>query len=467
MNFLPSLPFAHALLARQDLPIPAWLFAWGASTVLIVSFVVLSLAWKTPRFEHERWRPLPGAFWRVLLSLPTQVICGAIGVALLGGAIYAGLRGTEAPDRNLALTFFFVTAFLGFPALSVLLGDVFRPFNPWRALGRACGAGFTVVAGQHSARLRYPEWLGRWPAAAGLVAFVWLEIVYGSSGGVAVGLAPHPAAIAALAYSAYTLAMMALFGVEKWCERGEIFSVYFGMFAQLGIFEAREGRLGRRRPFSAATGWAKVPGSLAMVVGSIGTTSFDGAQEGVLKGAIEDTFSRLADAGMNLTSALRLTDSLFIAVCLAAITLVYLIGVRGMRTIPGAPSFQALRSGFAHTLIPIAFAYLLAHYFSLFVFQEQAQFTYLLSDPLGTGTTDLFGTASGGIDFRVLSANAIWYVQVGALVVGHVAGLTLAHDRAVVYWGDYREATRSQYWMLAVMVAFTCFGLYLLSVSNQ
>ena len=152
--------------------------------------------------------------------------------------------------------------------------------------------------------------------------------------------------------------------------------------------------------------------------------------------------------------------------CFAGVGLVYTLGVRGMRTIRGAPSLATLRTGFAHTLIPIALAYLVAHYFSLFVFQEQAQFTYLLSDPLGTASTDLFGTASGGIDFRLLSANAIWYVQVGALVVGHVLGLTLAHDRALVYWPDYRQAARSQYWMLAVMVAFTCFGLYLLSAGN-
>jgi len=137
-----------------------------------------------------------------------------------------------------------------------------------------------------------------------------------------------------------------------------------------------------------------------------------------------------------------------------------------MSTVSGGPPLSKLRTGFAHTLIPIAFAYLVAHYFSLFVFQEQAQFTYLLSDPLGTATTDLFGTASAGVDYNVLSANAIWYVQVAALVIGHVAGLTLAHDRATAYWGDYRQAARSQYWMLAVMVSFTCFGLYLLSVGN-
>jgi hypothetical protein len=238
------------------------------------------------------------------------------------------------------------------------------------------------------------------------------------------------------------------------------------MFSQLGCFGIEGGKLGRRRPLAAAAHWATVPGSAAVVIASIATTSFDGAQEGAFKSAIESSFDWLVDRGIDLTAALRLTDTLFIALCFAGVGLVYLLGVRGMRTIRGAPSLATLRAGFAHTLIPIALAYLVAHYFSLFVFQEQAQFTYLLSDPLGTGTTDLFGTASAGVDYKILSANAIWYVQVGALVVGHVLGLTLAHDRALVYWPDYRDASRSQYWMLAVMVAFTCFGLYLLSVSN-
>jgi len=460
------LPFAHALAARQDLQIPAWLFAWGASVVLIVSFFALSAAWRRPRFEEERWRSLGAGASAVLTSWATQALCGLLGVFLLGVAIYAGLRGTEAPDRNFALTFLFVTAWLGFPVLSALLGDVFRPFNPWRAVGRAAGAGFRAVAGQPSARLAYPETLGRWPAAIGLLAFVWLEVVYGTSGGVAVGLEPHTAGVAAIVYSAYTLAMMGLFGVERWCKTGEVFSVYFGMFARLGCFEVRDGRLGRRRPLAAAGRWAAVPGSAAVVIASIASTSFDGAQEGAFNAAIETVFGWFTGAGVGLTASLRLTDTVFMALCFAGVALVYELGVRGMRTVPGAPPLAKLRTGFAHTLIPIALAYLVAHYFSLFVFQEQAQFTYLLSDPLGTGTTDLFGTASSGIDFTVLSSNAIWYVQVGALLAGHVLALTLAHDRALAYWPNYRQATQSQYWMLAVMVAFTCFGLYLLSAAN-
>ncbi len=460
MSFLP---LAHALASRQDLPVPAWLFAWGASIVLVVSFFALAAGWRSPRFEQLHERPLGAGLSRVLLGLPTQALCGAIGVFLLGFAIYAGLEGTEAPDRNFILTFLFVTCWLGFPFFSAIFGDLFRPFNPWRAVGRAAGAGFRLIAGQRAAHASYPERLGRWPAAIGLLAVVWLEVVWGKGG---TGFTPETVATAALVYSGYTLAMMAVFGTEEWCERGEVFSVYFGMFGRLGIFGTRDGRLERRRPFSAATTWATIPGSAAVVIASISTTSFDGGQEGAFKDAIESLTDWIEGMGFSLATSLRLSATVFMLLCFLAVGLIYLLGVRGMRTVPGAPSAAKLRTGFAHTLIPIALAYLVAHYFSFFVFQEQAQFGYLLSDPLGTGTTDLFGTANWEVDYTILSANAIWYVQVASLIAGHVIGLMLAHDRALVYWPDYRNATASQYWMLAVMVAFTCFGLYLLSVAN-
>jgi hypothetical protein len=466
VSSLFALPFAHALVARQDLPIPAWLFAWAASIVLIVSFFALSAAWRKPRFEELHWRPFGERLSRAVTGLPLQVLCGATGVFLLGVAIYAGLEGTEAPDRNFALTFLFVTAWLGFPFFSAIFGDIFRPFNPWRAVGRAAGTGFQAIAGEGAHHLPYPRRLGRWPAAIGLLATVWLEVIYGGSGGVAIGLDPHACAVAACVYSGYTLAMMALFGVEEWCDHGEVFSVYFGMFSQLGFLAVRDGRVGRRRPLAAAGRWAVVPGSTAVVVASISSTSFDGGQDGAFKEILESVVGWVEGLGTSILTAERLTDTIFLLLFFAGVGLIFWLGLRGMRTVPGAPSLPRLRTAFAHTLIPIALAYLIAHYFSLFVFQEQAQFTYLLSDPLGTGHTDLFGTANAGIDFTVVSSNAIWYVQVGALVVGHVLGLTLAHDRALTIWPDYRRATASQYWMLAVMVTFTCFGLYLLSAGN-
>ena len=134
--------------------------------------------------------------------------------------------------------------------------------------------------------------------------------------------------------------MMALFGTEEWCARGEVFSVYFGMFSQLGCFGVEDGQLGRRRPLSAATHWATLPGSAAVVIASIATTSFDGAQEGAFKSAIESTFNWFVDRGVGLTTALRLTDTLFIVLCFAGVGLVYLLGVRGMRTSAALPRWR-------------------------------------------------------------------------------------------------------------------------------
>jgi hypothetical protein len=462
---MPEMATAHALVGKQDLPIPTWLFAWGASLVLIVSFALLSVSWKTPRLQEYRWRPAAGWISGLLLNPVTEVLAGLFGVVLLGTVVYSGLEGIEAPDRNFSLIFVFVTFWLGLVVLSVLLGDVFRAFNPWRAIGRAVGGAFRLVAGQSApAPLRYPERLGYWPAVAGIIAFVWLELIWGVSG-LSLSLRPEIVAQATLVYSAITFVAMALFGVEKWIERGEAFSVYFRMFAQLAPFEVRDGRLGLRKPLAGATSWGSVPGSLALVLTAIGATSYDGATEGALQTPIEKTFTFLHDAGIGIVAAHRVNGTVWLGIVIGVAALLFMLGIRGMHTVKGSPPVRELARSFAHTLIPIALAYLVAHYFTLVLWQEQAQFTYLLSDPLGEGS-DLFGTAGGGVDYGLIGANAVWYVQVGALVIGHVAALTLAHDRALALYGSTREAVRSQYWMLAVMVGFTCMGLYLLSEAN-
>jgi hypothetical protein len=457
----------HALVGRQDLPIPEWLFAWGASLVLIVSFVGLSLAWHRTRFEEDRWRPVRGWISTLLVNRVTDVLAGAFSVLMLVLVVWSGLEGTEAPDRNFSVTFVFITVWLGVVVLSVLFGDVFRAFNPWRAIARAVRGVFRLVAGQAPpAPLAYPERLGRWPAVAGILGFVWLELVYGASGAQAVGLTPQTVAVATLAYTALTFIGMALFGVEKWLERGEAFSVYFGMFASLAALEVRGRRLGARRALSAATRWVTMPGSIAMILLAIGATTFDGASEGALADPIQSTFDGFIDLGLGPVAALRLTNTVFLALSLAFVAGLFWAGIYGMHSVRGALSTGRLASLFAHAFIPIGLAYLVAHYFSLVVFQEQAQFTFLLSDPLGDGS-DLFGTAGSGIDYGVLSANAIWYVQVAALVVGHVVALVLGHDRALKIYGESRLAARSQYWMLALMVGFTSLGLWLLSQANQ
>ena len=147
--------------------------------------------------------------------------------------------------------------------------------------------------------------------------------------------------------------------------------------------------------------------------------------------------------------------------CVLLILGVYRVGILGVRSVSDRYSTSELSAQFAHTLVPIGFAYVLAHYFSLLLWQSQAM-AYLISDPLGDGS-NIFGTAGYQIDYHVISYAGIWYVQVAALLLGHVCALALAHDRALVLYEDPEQAVRSQYWMLAVMVAFTSFGLWLLS----
>ena len=458
----PDAASAHALVGRKDLPVPAWLFAWGASLVLIISFALLSVAWTRARLQREDWRPLPRWLSRAVVNRPMEVLCGAIGVGLFGVVIYAGFRGISDPTQNFSIVFVFYTFWLGLVLLSVLLGDVFRAFNPWRALGRLVSGGFRLVAGQSApVPFRYPDWLGRWPAVLGVLLFVWLELI--AAGGASPS--PHDVGVGTLIYSVITFVCMALFGVEEWIGRGETFGSYFGMFARLGPFEVRGRDLGVRKFLTGAPQWAAVPGAAALVLVSIAVTSFDGAQEGALAGAIRWTFERCSDLGLSLPDSFRVANTIWLLLVFAGVSVLYWLGINGMHTVRGSPPVKQLARSFAHTLIPIALAYLVAHYFSAFLYQEQAQFTYILSDPLGHGS-DLFGTAGGGINYGIVGSNTVWYVQVGALVIGHVVALTLAHDRALGVYDSVRNASRSQYFMLAVMVAFTCFGLFLLSQAN-
>lgn len=453
---------AHVLEVRRDLPLPEWLFGWGAAVVLVVSFILLALSWHVARFEDPHRRAAPAWLSRAIVNRGSEALAGAAGASLLALVIWCGLAGTQAPARNFAVTFVFVTTWLGGVVVSALCGDVLRALNPWRALaGVWTGAILLITRRRLRAPFTLPAEVGRWPAVIALVAFAWFYVIYGKMGFGASGVTPDAVALATLGYSAYTLLAMGLFGRKEWLDHGEAFSVYFGMFARLAPVEVREGRLGFRRPLTGLRSWADDRGSVALVLVTISITIFDSASEGVLQRHIASVVHRLVDLGCAPVTALRLGYSLYFGLVIVAVSLFFWAGVRGMRTVKTTLSTRRLASMLAPALVPIALGYLLAHYFSFFVFQIQGQFSYLLSDPLGSGS-DLFGTASGAIDYGVLSTNAIWYVMVASLLAGHLVALILAHDRAIAVLGD-ASAARSQYWMLGLTVGFTWVGLWLLA----
>jgi len=452
----PARAAAHGLVGRAYLPVPTWLFAWAAGAVLLVSFLALPRLWRTPRLEHaERTR---------LFALPRLLdpLCGALGIGMFTLVIAAGAAGSQIPAANLTPTAVFVLFWVAIPVLSALFGDVFRAFNPWRALARAAAGAATRLRGSARpipAPLPYPTWLGRWPAVAGIFAFGWLELVF-------VGR-EHPATLAvlALAYACLQLVGMACFGIERWNERGDAFAVAFNLFSRLSPFEYRSGALWRRPPLAALADLRPLAGTATLLCTMIGVTTFDGFLNGPIWRSASPSLQRaLRDLGFSGTAALELVLTFGLLASIAVCTALYRAGIAGMGIAGRAQPTRQLAGAFAHSLAPIAFGYLLAHYFSLLVTQGQAT-AYLISDPFGTGA-NLFGTASLKINYSLLGAAAIWYVQVGALLGGHVSGLFLAHDRALVLYRDPAAAAESQRWMLAVMVTFTCLGLWLLSAVN-
>ena len=453
---------AHGVQQRSDPPIPDWLFVWGAAIVLIVSFVALAVLWPTPRWQDDRWRPLPEPLGRLLGAGAIQVVCGAIGVAVFGLVVWAGLAGIQVVPSNFATIWVFVLFWVGLIPLSVVFGDVFHAFNPWRAMGRLVAwiAGL-VARGPLPAPLPYPERLGNWPAAIGIAAFGWLELA------APAGRSPQSVAIAALIYSALTFVAMALYGVDRWIQRGEAFSVYFNLFSRFSPFERRDGVVGIRKAFRGLTTLEVLPGTVALLAVLIGTVTLDGALNGPIEPFISldfrDFFNTL---GLSVTTATEVSRGVAMLIVIALIYGFYMAGIAGARSVGGGFSSQQLARAFVHSLIPIALVYNAAHYFSFLLYEGQ-RIGFLVSNPLGRDW-NVFGTADWGpADYTLLSVNTVWYIQVAFVVVGHVIALTLAHDRALAIYDNAKQAVRSQYWMLGVMVGFTGLALWLLSQAGE
>lgn len=457
---LPPAPAsAHGLVGKADLPLPTWLFAWAAAVVLVVSFAALGLLWPQPRLQQPRERRLiPLGWW-------ADVIGGIVGIAFFVLLVVSGFAGTEVPTANFAPTAVYVVFWVGLVVASMLFGDVFRLLSPWRALARATAWITSQTRRGNDEQslpepLAYPRWLGHWPAVLTIVAFAWLELVSVDRD------TPSLLATLALVYAALQLIGMSVWGIEPWSRRGDGFGVFFGLFARVAPFARRDGVLYLRRPLDGLPSLEVLPGTVALLCAMIGSTTFDGASGGPLWTDLAPHLQGVfADLGLSLTAAGEAAFTVGLIACIVLAALVYRIGVLGVRTVDRERSPRELSHAFAHTLVPIALAYALAHYASLLIYQGQAV-GFLLSDPLGDGS-NLLGTANWTIDYTVISATGIWYLQVIVIVLGHIGALVLAHDRALALYRGGRAAIRSQLWMLAVMVSFTCLALWLISAANR
>ncbi|WP_156754904.1 hypothetical protein [Actinokineospora pegani] len=398
----PGLVLAHGLGGRSDLPVPLWLALNAGAAAVLVSFVALTVLWRTPRLRGSAggrpvrlWVPRAG-----LKALGLVLLLGFLGVAWFGPAAH-----------NPAPAWFYVWFWVGLVPVSLLFGPVWRLANPLRTLASWLGR---VVPSRE-----LPERWGRWPAVVSLFAFLWLELASGFSDSLLA------VAVFVTAYSVVQVIAGAVCG-PGWFDRGDGFELYSTLIAGLAPWGRRDdGRLVLRNPLDGLTTLRALPGLTPFVLLVLGSTVFDG-----LTRLPVWTFTGSIAAGtLGLLGAVALTAGAYVGAI--ALTRPYLRR--------GVHPFDSL----AHTLVPIMVGYTVAHYFSFAVFEGQR----------GWGAS---------VDYTVLSAGVIAAVQIGGIVLGHVLAVTSAHDQSL---RDLRKGYErvGQYPVLALMVGYTAVGIALVS----
>ncbi|MYS32666.1 hypothetical protein K388_05337 [Streptomyces sp. KhCrAH-43] len=421
---------AHGIGAQHDLPLsPFYAFA-GAFAALFVSFLALGLLWSHSRFTGERaGRPLPAAVQRLADARATRVTARALGLAAALSVVLWLLLGPADPDRNPAPGAVYVLLWVGLVPASLLLGPVWRLLNPLRTLHLlVC----RVLRRDPETGRALPVRLGMWPAAAGLLAFTWLELV-----------APDPASPTALllflgVYAAVHLTGAAVYGA-RWFDHADAFEVYSGLLARLSPFGRRpaDGRLVVRSPFNGLDATPRLPGLVATVCVMLGSTAYDGFSDAPrwITTVQTSALGRTTTATLGLLAAVTLVATLY-ALCAGATRLVC-GGLRHPLT------------AFAHSLVPIALGYLVAHYFTLFA--TEGPHTLALAS----------GADRPAVPEPPLGPGGVATLQVLAIVTGHVLGVIAAHDRSVRLMPP-RRAVIGQLPLLVLMIAYTVGGLALL-----
>ena len=495
--------FAHGIGSRSDLPLPLWVFSVNAVAALIASFLLLALLWPVSRLakQAEGRNVLPPRVrW---LGVLLANLIRATSLLLFAAVLWAALFSPLGSGASIAPVTIFVVFWVGVQFLAAIFGDIWRLLSPWDTLatltawiksavarsGAGVGQGQAnrgeANRGEAKSQLFAkppPRWASGGFAVAAVAAFLWMELVH-----------PEPNDTRLMGWLIFSYTALVLTGASlwgrRWLRENEGFAVLFNMIGAMGLFFAPAAQASAgtgpasagTNPASAGktltsaeqssshdrlkirwpmTGLAKLKMTYtrtALVLVVLGCTTFDG-----LSGTLWWTNLQRGRSGWETVPI----ATLGFAGCVLAVTLGYYLAMAvavkllGQQAeMPFARRVLLLGQQFSHSLVPLLVAYSVAHYFSLFVFEGQ-DFIALLSDPFALGW-DLFGTAHFSINYRAVSADLIAWVQALSIVIGHVAGVMVAHDRAVELF-PRRLALRSQYPLLAVMVGYTITGLLLL-----
>jgi len=444
---IPTPAYAHAFGQQYVLPVPFWLYAYGAASAVIISFVIVGFFVKeTKKKSGYPTKDITGilnfAQNRAFLN-----IVKAISVLLLIITILSGLFGIQDPTANFNMTFFWIIFYLGIAYISALFGDIYATLNPWKIISEKFFSNEEKI-------FQYPKKLGYCPALLFYFLFVWIELV-GRVG-------PYGLSLALVIYSVISFLGAYSFGYETWFRYGDFFSVFYRLLGNLSIVEKKGNKFYLRPPFVGVLNKKVEHFSIVLfVLFMLSSTAFDGFREtqswwDLYFNALAPVQNLLGDNAPAILSTLGL-----IAAPLVFLSL-YLLLIWLMKVIVGIKtSFKDLVFSFAFSLIPIALVYNIAHYYTLLAIQGQAIIS-LISDPLGIGW-NLFHTKDFLPNIGLISVNSIWHSQVLFILVGHIAAVYLAHIVAIETFPTHRKAILSQFPMLALMVAYTVAGLWILS----
>jgi hypothetical protein len=483
LAFTASPAAAHGFGQRFDLPLPLWLWLTGAGATIVVTFAAIALFVRAGSFgtDYPRVDLLRFALFRWMAHPRIVAFVRLLAVLLFTLTICAGFFGVQSPYANLITTMVWVVWWVGFAFVCALVGDLWALVNPLRTLfawGEAIHA--KLFRSRSPARHRtYPEWLGVWPGVALFLCFAWAELVWRDND------LPAYLAWAVVGYSLVTWIGMLLYGRDAWLANGEAFSIALGVLARFAPLEAPPGPQSDRKLFLCPLGAGlSTPkpvrfSFMVFVLLMLATVTFDGFLETPLMQRIDTAVSSspmlasllfdLSEWGFDEsqlihTAALVTFPLAFLAVFwLACWSMVSLTQRWAMGEANAAknPRVTETARAFVLTLVPIAVAYHLSHYFSLLL--TAGQFIIpLASDPFGFGW-NLFGTAKYKVDLGIVSPHVLWYSAVTIIVIGHVIAVFLAHGVALRVFGNRRDALVSQIPMLLLMVAYTTLSLWILA----
>jgi hypothetical protein len=477
---LPSVARAHGFGQRFDLPLPLWFWLSGAAATIVLTFVAVAL--------FGRRQPIAAGAPRVSSAEFALPGCAGVGIAVLRvtaaliflATLFAGFFGSQSPYANLINTMVWVIWWVGLAFVCALVGNVWPWLNPLDSLFAGAELLFARFGGRRlGLDLPYPSRLGTWPAVGLFFCFAWCELVWSGKD------VPAFLATAVSGYAAITWLGMWLFGRTVWLRHGEAFAIVFALFGRFAPLALRRGT-GARRHVLVVRWWglglmrATVPAwsSAVFVLLMLATVTFDGFKEIPAMQSLEAAIRQvpLLVAGLFELSERGLDESQVIqTIVLLTFTMAFVAALwltsQAILALarPALPAVgpaarllpRRVACHFVLSLVPIAVAYHLSHYFSLLL--TAGQFIIpLASDPFGLGW-NLLGSAGYRVDLALVSPYVLWYGAVVLIVSGHVIAVLLAHEAALRLFRNHRLALRSELPMTALMILYTMLSLWILA----